>query len=66
MILEVEIKDAKNSSFSSDFQTLIKHYLPLYFLYVLLMSLRTLCSKQSYVFCFSILTVFGRKIRSQD
>ena len=26
MILEGEIKDAKMSSFSSDFQTLIKHY----------------------------------------
>ena len=26
MILEGEVKDAKMSSFSSDFQTLIKHY----------------------------------------
>ena len=33
MILEGEIKDAKMSSFSSDFETLIKHYFPLYFLY---------------------------------
>ena len=40
MILEGEIKDAKISSFSSDFQTLIKHQFPLYFLYELLMSLR--------------------------
>ena len=40
MILEGEIKDAKMSSFSSDFQTLIKHYFPLFFLYELLMSLR--------------------------
>ena len=31
MILEREIKDAKMSSFSSDFQTLIKHLFPLYF-----------------------------------
>ena len=28
------------SSYSSDFQTLIKHYFPLYFLYELLMTLR--------------------------
>ena len=40
MILEGEIEDAKMSSFSSDFQTLLKHYFPLYFLYELLMSLR--------------------------
>ena len=41
MILEGEIEDAKMSSFSSDFQTLIKHHkFPLYFLYELLMSLR--------------------------
>ena len=40
MILAGEIKDAKKSSFSSDFQTLIKHSLPLYFLHRLLMSLR--------------------------
>ena len=39
MILEGEIKDAKMSSFSSDFQTLIKHLFPLYFLYELLISL---------------------------
>ena len=31
MILGGEIKDAKMSSFSSDFQTLIKHQFPLYF-----------------------------------
>ena len=31
MILEGEIKDAKTSSFSSDFQTLIKRKFPLYF-----------------------------------
>ena len=30
MILEGEIKDAKMSSFSSDFQTLIKHLFPLW------------------------------------
>ena len=42
MILEGEIKDAKMSSFSSDFQTLIKHLFPLYFLYELLISLRSL------------------------
>ena len=36
-----EIKDTKMSSFSSDFQTLIKHYFPLYFLYELLMSVRS-------------------------
>ena len=41
MILEGEIKDAKISSFSSHFQTLIKHLFPLYFLYELLMSLRS-------------------------
>ena len=40
MILEGEIKDAKMTSFSSDFQTLIKHLFLLYFLYELLMSLR--------------------------
>ena len=40
MILEGEIKDAKMSSFSSDFQTLIKLQFPLYFLYELLMHLR--------------------------
>ena len=37
---KVEIKETKMSSFSSDFQTLIKHQFPLYFLYELLMSLR--------------------------
>ena len=41
MISEEEIKDAKMSSFSSDFQTLIKHKFPLYFLYKLLLGLRT-------------------------
>ena len=38
MILEV--KDAKMSSFSSDFQTLTTHQFLLYFLYELLMTLR--------------------------
>ena len=38
MILEGEIKDAKLSSFSSDFHTLIKHKISLmYFLYELLL-----------------------------
>ena len=32
IILEGEIKDTKMSSFSSDFQTLLKHLFPLYFL----------------------------------
>ena len=41
MILEGEIKDAKMSSFSSDFQTRIKHSFPLYFHHELLMSLRS-------------------------
>ena len=41
MILERELKDAKMSSFSSDFQTLVKHQFPLYFRYELLMSLRS-------------------------
>ena len=40
MILEGEIKDAKMSTFSSDFQTLIKHQFPLYFLYELFMNWR--------------------------
>ena len=31
MILQGEIKDAKMSIFSSDFQTIIKHVFPLYF-----------------------------------
>ena len=38
MILEGEIKDAQMSTFSSDFQTLIKHQFPLYFLYELFMN----------------------------
>ena len=39
MILEGEIKDAKMNSFSSDFQTLNKHFkFPLYFLDELLIS----------------------------
>ena len=42
MILEGEIKDAKLRSFSSNFQTLIEHNFPLYFLYELLMSLRSI------------------------
>ena len=41
MILEGEIKDAKMSSFSSDFQTRIKHT----FHHELLMSLRSLKAK---------------------
>ena len=42
MILQGEIKDAKMSSFSSDFQTFIKQLtFPLYFLYELLMNLRS-------------------------
>ena len=45
MILEGEIKDAKMSSFSSDFQTRIKHSFPLYFHHELLMSLRSLKAK---------------------
>ena len=40
MILEGEIKDAKMTSFSSDFQTLIKNLFLFYFLYELLMNLR--------------------------
>ena len=49
MILEGEIKDAKISSFSSDFQTLIKRKFPLYFFYELLMSLRSLiCTPLTY------------------
>ena len=42
MILEGEIKDAKLRSFSSNFQTLVERYFPLYFLYELLMSLRSI------------------------
>ena len=38
MILEGEMKDSKESSFSSDFRTLIKHLFPLYFLYELLIN----------------------------
>ena len=41
MILAREIKDAKMSSFSFDFQTLIKHSFPLYFPHELLMYLRS-------------------------
>ena len=36
MIFEGEIKDAKTSSFSSDFHTLIKHNFPLYFCHELI------------------------------
>ena len=50
MILDGEIKDAKVSSFSSDFQTLIKLLFPVYFLYKVLTSLRNnfidLCRSQ--------------------
>ena len=42
MILEGEIKDTKMSSFSSDFQTLIKLKFSLYFLYELVISLRSI------------------------
>ena len=41
MILGGEINDAKMGSFSADFQTLIKHQFYFYFLYELLMSLRS-------------------------
>ena len=42
MILEGEVKDAKMSSFSSDFQTLIKHYYNfLCIFYGLFMSLKS-------------------------
>ena len=41
MILKGEIKDAKMSSLSSNFQTLIEHQFPLNFPYELLMSLRS-------------------------
>ena len=39
-VSNAKVKDAKMSSFSTDFQTLIKHQFPLYFLHELLMSLR--------------------------
>ena len=60
MILEREIKDAKMSSFSSDFQTLIKHFFPLYFLNVLLMSLRSVNQRMLHVrsCCFALKTNF--------
>ena len=45
MIFEGEIKDAKMSSFSLDFQTRIKHSFPLCFHHELLMSLRSLKAK---------------------
>ena len=58
IIVEGQIKDAKMSSFSSDFETLIKHKFPLYFLYELLRSLRRfdtsfsgLSFSMMYVFC---------------
>ena len=41
LILEGEIRDAKMRSFSSDFQTLVKHSFILYFLHELLMSLKS-------------------------
>ena len=41
MILEGKIKDTKMCSSLSDFQTVIKHLSPLYFLYELFMSLRS-------------------------
>ena len=58
MVLEREIKDAKMSSFSSDFQTLIKHFFPLYFLNELLMSLRSVNQRMLHVrsCCFALKT----------
>ena len=41
-------------TFSSDFQTLIKHWFPLYFLYELLMSLRS-----PLIFCSSLATLWN-------
>ena len=41
MILGGEINDAKMSSFLADFQMLIKHQFSFYFLFELLMSLRS-------------------------
>ena len=51
MILEGEIKDAKMTSFSSDFQTLIKQNFFLYFLYTIL---------YTYIYTFS-----GKESRHQ-
>ena len=60
MFLAGEIKDAKMSSFSCDFQTLIRHYFPLYFLYELLMSL----SEKMACYMVSVLhNLFGHKKR---
>ena len=47
MILEGEIKDAKMSSFSSDFQTLIKLKLPLYFFLMNYQRVRTIDKSES-------------------
>ena len=47
MILEREIKDAKMSSFSFDFQTIIKLKFPLYFLYELSTSFRNIDKNES-------------------
>ena len=48
------------SSFSSDFQTLIKHWFPLYFLYELLMSLRKVDIKWRYFHIIVCkMTIFG-------
>ena len=61
IILGGQIKDAKMSSFSSAFLTLIKHQFPLYFLYELLMSLRSVFRTQ----CFNvraILQLLGREV----
>ena len=52
MILEGEIKDTEMTDFSSDFQSHIKHYFLLYFLYELLMSFRRWL-KSGYVFSIS-------------
>ena len=52
IILDREIKRAKMSSFSSDFQTLIKHLTSFVFSYELLISLRTECDGCVYIFPF--------------
>ena len=52
MILKGEMKDEKMNSFSSHFQTIIKHKFPLYFLYELLMPLRRKASKVRMVRAF--------------
>ena len=49
MILAGEIKDAKKSSFSSDFQTLIEHSLPLYFLQIIINEFEKRGSRNHYL-----------------